>query len=143
MALPASCHDQSLGAIRSPGERGRPAPRRVPGLTVCGTCAGESLGGPDDGARDEQMRVLRDLAGELGAALTVVDCLDACERGDVVVVRPSAAGRAIGAAPVWLQRLAGPSAMGELREWLAAGGPGVAAEPSGLERHRLVDPDAL
>lgn len=137
--MSASCHDLALGASPTAAPPGGPTPRRRPGLTVCGSCAGETLGGGDK-ARDEQLRVLRDLADKNATPLTVVDCLDACERGDVVVVRPSAAGRAAGVAPVWLQWVAGPGAIADLGAWLAAGGPGEAAEPAGLEPLRIVDP---
>ncbi len=107
-----------------------------PGLTACSLCAGESLG-PGEGPRAEQLARLEQLAADGVARLTLVECLDECERGDVVVARPTGACRRAGVAPVWFQQLAGDGLTGELRGWLEAGGPGAAAMPGALEPHRF------
>lgn len=65
------------------------------------------------------------------ARVRVTDCLDACERSNVVVVGPSPDGRRAGARPVWLAGVLHPDTVAEVVEWVAAGGPGV-GEPPGL-----------
>lgn len=112
----------------------RPAAERpadLPGLTACALCAGETLGAADP-LPGGQLARLRALADAGVTRLTTVDCLDECERGDVVVARPSVRRRAGGASPVWFERLAGPAATAELDGWLRAGGPGAADVPDGL-----------
>ncbi|GEP70570.1 hypothetical protein CSO01_32850 [Cellulomonas soli] len=107
-----------------------------PGLTACALCSGETLGDADTlpGGQRERLECL----GRAGVArLTFVDCLDECERGDVVVARPARPGREAGAAPVWFERLAGDEATEVLERWLVAGGPGVAPLPDGLQAHVL------
>lgn len=107
-----------------------------PGLTACALCAGETLG--DDDALPGGQRARLERLGERGVArLTFVDCLDECERGDVVVARPTAAQRAAGARPVWFERLAGDQSTGTLGRWLEDGGPGAAAVPVALADHVL------
>ena len=76
------------------------------------------------------------------AGLTLVDCLDACERGDVVVVRPSGPGRRAGGRPVWFERLAGDEVTDALGGWLADGGPGRAPLPATLAPCRIRRPGA-
>ncbi|MBO3103398.1 hypothetical protein [Cellulomonas fengjieae] len=103
----------------------------VPGLTACSLCAGETLDGTDPlpGGQAERLRRLADTGA---ARLTWVECLDECERGDVVVARPAGRCRRAGAAPVWFERLAGEDLTSSLGTWLRAGGPGAAPVPSAL-----------
>jgi hypothetical protein len=113
---------------------------RPPGLTACGLCAGETLGEGPEG----QIGRLRDLAARDLASLHEVECLDQCNRGDVVVVRPCPSGRRRGGRPVWFSGLAGPDRTAELEEWLRAGGPGESVLPAALAPLRIVrdDPEA-
>lgn len=104
---------------------------RRPGLTACSLCAGETLG-EADGCEGGQLARLRALESRGLARLTTVECLDECERGDVLVVRPAPGGRCRGAAPVWFEQLAGDGPTDHLAEWLAHGGPGSADVPSSL-----------
>lgn len=110
------------------GQRER---RTVPGLTVCSLCSGETLGADDpcDGGQPARLRAV-EASGT--ARLTLTECLDECERGDVVVARPSPEGRAAQALPVWFERLAGDELTAALADWLAAGGPGVVDLPTAL-----------
>ncbi len=108
----------------------------VPGLTACALCAGETLGDGDP-LEDGQRARLDRLAARGVARLTYVDCLDECERGDVVVARPSPVHRAGGAGPVWFERLAGDAPTCELEEWLADGGPGARPLPEALAPLRI------
>jgi len=109
----------------------QPPARDVPGLTACALCAGETLGATDP-LPGGQLARLRSLADAGAARLTLVECLDECERGDVVVARPTGASRRSGARPVWFERLAGTAATAELTAWLRAGGPGRAPVPDTL-----------
>jgi (2Fe-2S) ferredoxin len=67
------------------------------------------------------------------APVQVSDCLDVCDQANVVVVRPSAAGRAAGARPVWLGLVNDPDATEDVAAWVSAGGPGVAPRPEILD----------
>ncbi|WP_235521096.1 hypothetical protein [Cellulomonas sp. Leaf395] len=66
--------------------------------------------------------------------LTLSECLDECNRGDVLVVRP-ASGRRRDARPVWLERIAGDELTQELENWLTDGGPGRAPTPESFDPH--------
>ncbi|NNH06671.1 hypothetical protein HLB10_06110 [Cellulomonas fimi] len=103
----------------------------MPGLTACALCAGETAGGSDPLPGGQAER-LRRLAADGAARLTFVDCLDECERGDVVVARPCSSQRRAGVVPVWFERLSGDDATADLEGWLRAGGPGAAEVPAGL-----------
>lgn len=109
----------------------RPPARGRPGLTACSLCAGETLGS-DDPLDGGQLARLRRIEACGTARLTLSECLDECERGDVVVARPSPAGRRKRATPVWFERLAGEELTAELTDWLAEGGPGEAEVPERL-----------
>ncbi|WP_024288280.1 hypothetical protein [Cellulomonas sp. KRMCY2] len=113
----------------------------LPGLTACSLCAGETLGATDaqDGG---QLARLRELAAGGVARLTLVECLDECERGDVVVVHPCAAERRRAVRPMWFERLAGEVLSAELRTWLEAGGPGRSEPPAALQPLRITHVDA-
>ena len=119
----------------TPTESARDA--SLPGLTACSLCAGETLG-QDDPEPGGQMARLRAMAERGAARLTLVECLDECERGDVVVARPSGMCRRAGAGPVWFERLAGDRGTAALERWLRAGGPGARPLPSELAEH-LID----
>lgn len=95
----------------------------VPGLTVCSLCAGETLGDRDP-RDDGQLGRLRDLAARGSATLHEVECLDQCNQGDVVVVRPCPLARRTGGRPVWFSGIAGDEQTAALEEWLLDGGPG-------------------
>ncbi|WP_307793658.1 hypothetical protein [Actinotalea soli] len=110
-------------------------PGQVPGLTVCSLCTGETLAGTD-AAPGGQLGRLRRLERDGVVRLTLVECLDECERGDVVVARRRRAARAR-SGPVWFERLAGDEATAELGRWLTRGGPGDAAVPTPLEQYRV------
>lgn len=112
-------------------------PRRVPGLTACGLCAGETLGDTDPRS-DGQIGRLRDIAARGTATLHEVECLDQCNQGDVVVVRPCAAARRQGGRPVWFSGIAGDAETEALEEWLREGGPGRHEVPAAITE-RLID----
>ncbi|OIJ64937.1 hypothetical protein [Streptomyces mangrovisoli] len=106
-----------------------PAPRCT--VTVCrGCCCGTAeVPGVDHAA---QLALLRAELSQI-ARIRVVTCLDACEQADVVVVQPSAAGRARGGRPVWLGRVNDPDATADIVAWVRAGGPGIVDPPEILD----------
>jgi hypothetical protein len=109
----------------------------VPALTACSLCAGETLATTDDLPGGQAER-LRRMAERLTARLTWVECLDECERGDVVVARATADRRRSGAEPVWFERLAGERLTLDLQDWLTEGGPGAAPLPRSLHERVIV-----
>ncbi|MFF3896927.1 (2Fe-2S) ferredoxin domain-containing protein [Streptomyces sp. NPDC001812] len=100
-----------------------------PTITVCrGCCCGTpKIPGLDHTA---QLRDLRQ-AVDGAATVRVTNCLDACERANVIVVQPSTAGRKAGGRPVWLGLVNDPDATTDITTWVQGGGPGL-AEPPGI-----------
>ncbi|WP_225825428.1 (2Fe-2S) ferredoxin domain-containing protein [Streptomyces naphthomycinicus] len=102
-----------------------------PTVTVCrGCCCGTpKVPGLDHTA---QLRALRQ-ALDGTATVRVTDCLDACERANVIVVQPSAEGREKGGRPVWLGLVNEPDATTDITAWIKDGGPGLADPPGILD----------
>lgn len=102
-----------------------------PTVTVCrGCCCGTpKIPGLDHAAQ------LTDLRASVGDAAKVraVDCLDACDHANVIVIQPSAEGRKAGGRPVWLGLVNDPDASADITAWIHAGGPGLADPPDILE----------
>ena len=69
------------------------------------------------------------------ARVTLAECLDECNRGDVIVARPIRSNRGRVGRPVWLERVAGDELTGTLADWLADGGPGRSQLPAALTSH--------
>ncbi|MEU4930646.1 (2Fe-2S) ferredoxin domain-containing protein [Streptomyces yokosukanensis] len=104
-------------------------------VTVCrGCCCGTpKIPGLDHAGQLAQLR--RALADN--AQVRVTGCLDACEHANVVVVQPTAAGRAAGGRPVWLGLVNDPDAADDIAAWIAAGGPGLADPPGILDLYEF------
>ncbi|MDP9397786.1 MAG: (2Fe-2S) ferredoxin domain-containing protein [Actinomycetota bacterium] len=100
-------------------------------ISVCRGCCCGTAGKHPEVDHEAQLRLLRAEVRE-HARVRVTDCLDACDRSNVVVVQPSPAGRALGGAPVWLGGVLDESAIRAIAAWAAAGGPGRAALPERL-----------
>ncbi|MEU8276432.1 hypothetical protein ACFYOK_31590 [Microbispora bryophytorum] len=97
------------------------------GLVVCrGCCCGSSRKVPRLD-HDAQVRRLSEVA-----EVRVTDCLNVCEQANVIVVRPSPAGRAAGGRPVWLGLVNQMEAADDIADWIRAGGPGLAEPPAVL-----------
>ncbi|QWB22167.1 MULTISPECIES: (2Fe-2S) ferredoxin domain-containing protein [Streptomyces] len=88
----------------------------------CGTA---KVTGVDHTAQTERLRE--------AAPVRVSECLDVCDQANVIVVQPSAAGRAAGARPVWFGLVNDPAATEDIVTWVRAGGPGVAPRPDILD----------
>jgi (2Fe-2S) ferredoxin len=111
-------------------------PEASPGVTACSLCAGETLGAADPFEGGQLARLQR-LESRGVLRLTTAECLDECERGDVVVARPRPGCRGPEARPVWFERLAGDHLTERLADWLVAGGPGAAEVPAELVELRI------
>ncbi len=101
-----------------------PAPRRIVVCRDC-CCGSPKVTGVDHAAQTRRLRE--------AAPTRVSACLDVCDQGNVVVVQPSAEGRAAGARPVWLGLVNDADATEDIVSWVRAGGPGVAARPEILD----------
>ncbi len=100
-------------------------------VTVCrGCCCGTAkIPGLDHPAQLDQ---LRSSLAQL-AQVRITGCLDACEHANVIVIQPSAAGRAAGGRPVWLGLVNDRDAANDIAAWVEAGGPGLADPPGVLD----------
>ena len=105
-------------------------------VTVCrGCCCGQAEKNP---RTDHAAQVARlHAALPPGARLRQSDCLDVCERSNVVVIGPSAAGRAAGARPIWLGQVNDQDAIEDVTAWITGGGPGIAPAPLMLGHHEF------
>ncbi|MEU0225645.1 (2Fe-2S) ferredoxin domain-containing protein [Streptomyces sp. NPDC006284] len=115
--------------------RTAPATGRVPcRVVVCRDCCcgTRKVPGVDHAAQTERLRA--------AVPVRVSDCLDVCEQANVIVVQPSAAGRAAGARPVWLGLVNDPDATEDIVAWARAGGPGVAPRPDILDLYAITPP---
>ncbi|MEV7794245.1 (2Fe-2S) ferredoxin domain-containing protein [Streptomyces sp. NPDC087512] len=112
--------------------RATPSPGAArPTVTVCrGCCCGTpKIPGLDHAAQLAELR--QSLAGT--ATVRVTDCLDACERANVIVVQPSGEGRRMGGRPVWLGLVNDPGAVSDITTWVENGGPGISEPPDILD----------
>ncbi|TLS44993.1 (2Fe-2S) ferredoxin domain-containing protein [Streptomyces montanus] len=107
------------------------APCRV---VVCRDCC---CGSPKVPGVDHAEQTAR--LGE-AVAVRVSTCLDVCDQANVIVVQPSAAGRAAGARPVWLGLVNDPDATEDIVAWVRAGGPGIAPRPAILDLYACTPP---
>ncbi|WP_457758349.1 (2Fe-2S) ferredoxin domain-containing protein [[Kitasatospora] papulosa] len=113
------------------GRPARPVPCRIVVCRDC-CCGTAKVSGIDHAAQTERLR--------LEAPVRVSACLDVCDQANVVVVQPSAAGRAAGARPVWLGLVNDSRATEDIAAWVRAGGPGVAPKPEILELYACLPP---
>lgn len=103
---------------------------RTPDIVLCrGCCCGTEDKHPDVDHAGQRAVLERAVRGA-GARLVVADCLDACDRSNVVVVRPRGRGTP---RPVWLGDVLEPERTQAVAAWAAAGGPGQAPLPTDLQ----------
>ncbi|MEU1047194.1 (2Fe-2S) ferredoxin domain-containing protein [Streptomyces sp. NPDC005897] len=95
-------------------------------------CGSPKVTGVDHTAQVERLRA--------AVPVRVSDCLDVCDHANVIVVQPSAQGRAAGARPVWLGLVNDPDATEDIAAWARAGGPGVAPCPDILDLYAITPP---
>jgi hypothetical protein len=112
-----------------------------PSVIVCRGCCCGRRGNGSDPASESFLRHLRSALYELGIRVSVSQgCLGPCDRHDVVVVRPAPGARSRGASAIWLGWCSGESLIDDLVGFLAAGGPGRADVPDGLDLHSFSAP---
>ncbi|WFB85005.1 MULTISPECIES: (2Fe-2S) ferredoxin domain-containing protein [Streptomyces] len=128
--MPATPTGRTTPGAR-PGTAAGPAPCRIVVCRDC-CCGSPKVTGVDHAAQRERLRA--------AAPVRVSDCLDVCDQANVVVVQPSAAGRAAGARPVWLGLVNDPDATEDIAAWARAGGPGVAPLPDILDLYVITPP---
>lgn len=83
-----------------------------------------------------QIARLRRALGD-AAPVRASECLDVCDQANVVVVQPSAAGRAAGGRPVWLGLVNDDDALADIAAWVRSGGPGLAEPPGVLDLYEF------
>ncbi|WP_193518478.1 (2Fe-2S) ferredoxin domain-containing protein [Nocardiopsis kunsanensis] len=106
-------------------------------LTVCrGCCCGtrKKVPGVDHEAQLARLSTIEDHTGRT-VPVRRSDCLDRCSEANVVVVQPSARGRAAGGRPVWLGRVTDDHLVEALDDWIFEGGPGLTPLPEALRAH--------
>ncbi|WP_059006846.1 hypothetical protein [Streptomyces specialis] len=103
-------------------------------ITVCRDCCCGSAKVPGIDHTELTTRLAR------WSPVTVSRCLGVCEQANVVVVHPSAPGRAAGGRPVWLALVNSADAAGDICDWVRLGGPGTAALPAVLGLHLFTPP---
>lgn len=106
-------------------------------LTVCrGCCCGtrKKVPGVDHEAQLARLSTIDDHTGRT-VPVRRSECLDLCSEANVVVVQPSAQGRAAGGRPVWLGRVTDDHLVEALDDWIFEGGPGLAPLPEPLRPH--------
>jgi len=103
---------------------------RAPDVVLCrGCCCGTEDKHPDVD-HSSQRTTFEQAARATGARLVIADCLDACDRSNVVVVRPRGRGTP---RPVWLGDVLEQDRTEAVVAWARAGGPGAAPLPAVLE----------
>jgi (2Fe-2S) ferredoxin len=111
------------------------------GVVLCrGCCCGDPGKNPEVDHAAELARFRRFAATNPGALrVDTSDCLGPCGHANVIVVRPSGAGRRLGGRPAWFGML-DDHAVTELLAWVTAGGPGLTEIPGYLDLHRIPRP---
>lgn len=98
-------------------------------VTVCrGCCCGSRSKHPELD-HDAQLERVRAGVGP-AARVRVSDCLDACERSNVMVLTPSASGRRAGGRPVWLGGVLDDETTDDVAGRAGSGGPGASEPPN-------------
>ncbi|MEU5536156.1 (2Fe-2S) ferredoxin domain-containing protein [Streptomyces sp. NPDC020362] len=108
-----------------------PAPCRVVVCRDC-CCGSPKVTSVDHGAQTARLRA--------EVPVRISACLDVCEQANVIVVQPSAAGRAAGGRPVWLGLVNDPDATQDITDWVRAGGPGIVPLPEILGLYAFTPP---
>ncbi|MER5636266.1 (2Fe-2S) ferredoxin domain-containing protein [Kitasatospora sp. NPDC002227] len=101
-------------------------------VTVCrGCCCGTAAKHPgvDHAGQLERLKAGVGTAGRVRA----VNCIDACDHSNVVVVSPSSEGRRAGGRPVWLGWVLAEDMLDDICQWVRDGGPGLAEPPGVLD----------
>ncbi len=128
--MPESPTEAAFGDDATPGAADA-VPCRVVVCRDC-CCGSPKIAGVDHAAQTARLRAQ--------VPVRVSTCLDVCDQANVIVVQPSATGRAAGARPVWLGLVNDPGATEDIAAWIRAGGPGVAPRPEILDLYAFTPP---
>jgi (2Fe-2S) ferredoxin len=129
-------HAGWLALLRRVGPRSGPHAAVGCTVTVCrGCCCGTPGKHPGVDHAGQLARLRAAVAGD--GRIRQTGCLDLCERSNVVVVSPSAAGRRNGGRPVWFAEVLDERLVTAIADWVRAGGPGLAAAPPWLTEHMV------
>jgi predicted metal-binding protein len=115
--------------------------RRPPPTTVLlcrGCCCGTAAKHPDTDHLEQELALERAAAEHPDVELRVVDCLDECDRSNVVVVRRH--GRPAKERDTWLGGVVTGKASRALVDWVADGAPEPAPAPLVGHRFRHLPP---
>jgi hypothetical protein len=103
--------------------RSRPRPAGSPArctVTVCrGCCCGNPGKNPHADHAEQLDRLRQGLADT--ARLRLSDCLGVCEQSNVIVIQPSATGRAAGGRPLWLGFVFDLEVIADIAAWITSG----------------------
>ncbi|HEV2633620.1 MAG TPA: (2Fe-2S) ferredoxin domain-containing protein [Actinocrinis sp.] len=104
-------------------------------VTVCRDCCcgTAKIVGVDHAAQIARLR-------EQDVPVRISECLGVCEQANVIVVQPSADGRAAGGRPVWFGLVNDQDADADITAWVRTGGPGIAPMPDILGLYRIDPP---
>jgi hypothetical protein len=108
-------------------------------VTVCRDCCCGSADKHPTVDHDAQLAALRAAAAGRHR-VRVSECLDVCDRSNVVVINPSPAARRAGARVVHLAEVLDDVTATAVADWLDAGGPGSAPVPVALRDHLFRPP---
>ena len=107
-------------------------------LLVCRGCCCGSTSKHRRTDHDGQVDDLRAAQADSDAVRVLVsDCLDQCERSNVVLLRPARAARRRGAKPMWLGGVLASAQTEALADWVRRGGPAAEGLPRALQALRF------
>ena len=114
----------------------RPAPTTV--LLCRGCCCGTSAKHPEADHLEQELSLERAASERPDVELRVVDCLDECDRSNVVVVRRP--GRPAKDRDTWFGGVVGDKVNRALLAWVEDGAPDPAPAPLSGHRFRHLPP---
>ena len=110
-------------AVDAPVATGRSGARPDTVVLLCrGCCCGTAGKHPDVDHEDQRHRLEAAAAEQPGVEVRVVECLDACERSNVAVVRRLS--QPATSRDTWLGGLLTARATGQLADWVSHGADG-------------------
>lgn len=108
-------------------------------VLVCRACCCGTAKHPGFDHDAQIDRISAAIAGQPGARVRIVGCLDVCSRSNVIVVRDRRPESDPNRRATWLGRIVDDASTDALCAWLADGGP-ASSLPSSLVAHRFDGP---